>query len=304
MDCNIVEAVPGTIFKVDSCFMGPGKATFFVIKHDDGVSLVDTGSPMTANILPVVLGKIGRDAGSVLNIFITHSHLDHIGGCGTLLAILPNAQVYCHSNVIPLLVDPHETLVPQTKRYGPELHGLFCKCLPCDSSRIHTISDGEVIRDMKVVYSLGHTDDHVFFIHTPSQSLFAGDGMGNFFKELNYSNIILLPPPHPDMDAWKYSMHRLAQISGLKRILPCHYDVVELPDDVTFQKHISNVCTQLNHYTALKGKGLTEEAIASEVKSFVVNLVKSFADGDASKLSTEKIMGYFNVPIIMYGIAN
>jgi glyoxylase-like metal-dependent hydrolase (beta-lactamase superfamily II) len=72
------------------------------------VALVETGPTSAVPNLLFGLGQIGINPDDVAYVAVSHIHLDHGGGAGTLLKHLPNAKVIVHPRGAPHLANPEK----------------------------------------------------------------------------------------------------------------------------------------------------------------------------------------------------
>ena len=70
------------------------------------VTLVESGPTSSVPRLVEGLKELNIMLEDVEYVAVTHVHLDHGGGAGTLLKFLPNAKVIVHPRGMPHLVDP------------------------------------------------------------------------------------------------------------------------------------------------------------------------------------------------------
>ena len=68
--------------------------------------LVESGPSSSVPNLLAGLKELNINFDDVQYVAITHVHLDHGGGAGTLIKSLPNAKVIVHPRGAPHLVDP------------------------------------------------------------------------------------------------------------------------------------------------------------------------------------------------------
>ena len=63
---------------------------FYLVREDDGFTLVDTGLPGSAD---AILAAAHAHGGPVRRIVLTHAHMDHVASLDALHAALPDAEV-------------------------------------------------------------------------------------------------------------------------------------------------------------------------------------------------------------------
>ena len=63
--------------------LADGSVNVFMVRTGaDSVVLFDCGDDRDAGVIRAELKRIGLDEGAVKEIFLTHGHRDHLGGCG------------------------------------------------------------------------------------------------------------------------------------------------------------------------------------------------------------------------------
>jgi glyoxylase-like metal-dependent hydrolase (beta-lactamase superfamily II) len=129
-------------------------------------ALIDTGCAFTARELVKALEDT-----PVKRIINTHTHEDHIGANGLLQRQRTNLEILAHPLGLPILVDP---------RHRQPLHP-YRRLLwgwP-DPSHARPLSDGAWIETekfrLKVLYTPGHSPDHICLYEPDRGWLFTGD---------------------------------------------------------------------------------------------------------------------------------
>ncbi len=64
-----------------------------LIAERDGWTLIDTGVASSVPRIQAALGALGGDATTLRRIYLTHQHVDHIGGLEGLAAWAPDAEI-------------------------------------------------------------------------------------------------------------------------------------------------------------------------------------------------------------------
>ncbi|MCB1247242.1 MAG: MBL fold metallo-hydrolase, partial [Acidimicrobiia bacterium] len=128
-------------------------SAYFVYRGGSAV-LVDTGVAGSEDAISEVLGDIGLGWDVVSDIVLTHRHGDHIGSIVPVASLAPDATVHIGAGDIDAL---------------PELPG----------GPASALSDGDVVFDLEVIETPGHTPGHISVLDTSAGILIAGDALNN-----------------------------------------------------------------------------------------------------------------------------
>jgi glyoxylase-like metal-dependent hydrolase (beta-lactamase superfamily II) len=90
----------------------------YVLKGEKTL-IVETGPTSSIPNLLLGLKELKVKPAEVAYIALSHIHIDHSGGAGTLLKKLPNAKVIVHPKGAPHLKDPAKLWQPQRKLWDP-----------------------------------------------------------------------------------------------------------------------------------------------------------------------------------------
>lgn len=161
-------------------------------------AIVETGPTSTVDNLLRGLDEIGVNRDSVSFIMVSHIHLDHGGGVGTLLKSLPNAKLIVHPRGAPHLVNP-EKLWTQSKQVLGKVAELYEAPEPVAPERILSAGDGMTVDlgrgiMLEVVETLGHASHHFSFMEANSRTLFPGDAAGIYLDQFDVI-VPTTPPP-------------------------------------------------------------------------------------------------------------
>lgn len=198
---------------VDLNFLGRPQIIATGILHGPpGVALVDPGPATTIGTLTAALEKKGIRFGDVRQILITHIHLDHSGGVGSIVEQHPHIEVIVHGRGAPHLADPTKLLASAGRLYAEGMDRLWGDVKPVPTEHLRVVEGGETLavvgREVKVVYTPGHASHHVSYLDTASRVAFVGDAAGIRKGSGNY---IMPPTPPPDIDleAWRASEQKI-----------------------------------------------------------------------------------------------
>lgn len=198
---------------VDLEFLGvPEIIATAIIHGPSGVTLIDPGPSTTIGNLRAALGRKGIRVGDVRQILLTHIHLDHAGGVGTLVRENPAIEVFVHERGARHLIDPVKLLSSATRLYGADMERLWGEFLPVPGDRIRALQGEETIvaggRELNVAYTPGHASHHLSFFDPSSRIAFVGDVAGIRRGE-RLCVMPPTPPPDIDLEAWSRSEDRI-----------------------------------------------------------------------------------------------
>src|ERR1700733_12015313 len=164
----MISIAPGLGY-VDLEFLGQrGIIATAVLQGRDGVALIDPGPSTTGPTLARHLAASGIRLPDIRAILLTHIHLDHAGGTGTLLASCPEATVYVHERGAPHVVDPSKLLASATRLYGADMERLWGEVRPVPATRVQTIGESAALsivgHAVDVVWTPGHAWHHVSYL--------------------------------------------------------------------------------------------------------------------------------------------
>lgn len=120
---------------LDNGLLGATRTGSTYVVRGDEIAIIETGTSSSAPHVLDGLRRLGIHPADVRHIVLTHIHMDHAGGTGTLLPAMPEARVYIHSRTAKYLVDPSELVVSAERALGPlfSLHGTV---VPVPAERI------------------------------------------------------------------------------------------------------------------------------------------------------------------------
>jgi glyoxylase-like metal-dependent hydrolase (beta-lactamase superfamily II) len=161
-------------------------------------AIVETGPASSIPNLLHCLRTLNIKLDEVAYVAVSHIHLDHGGGAGTLLKHLPNAKVVVHPRGAPHLADP-EKLWQQSKMVLGRITEMYGKPEPVPEGRIiaatedMTLDVGNDVK-LKVIETLGHASHHLSFYMPLSRGIFPGDAAGIYLNEVG---VIVPTTPAP-----------------------------------------------------------------------------------------------------------
>lgn len=243
----------------------------YLLPHDDGVALIETGPGSTFPMLQAQLAKHGLTPADISEVLLTHIHLDHAGAAGHLAR--HGATVYAHEIGIPHLSDPERLLDSAERIYGEEMDRLWGDMHPVPERQLVALNDGDTValgeQEAVALDTPGHASHHMTYV--VGNVCFTGDVGG---VRVPHETHVELPlaPPEIDLEAWRESLSTLrvaAKRHDLTHLAPTHFGVF---DDLT--AHLDRVETTLENTEEWTARTLPDwndgnEALQDEVTKWM-----------------------------------
>ncbi len=203
-----------------------GDVNVYLIETPDGTTLVDTGPRTEATLAALEEGLAARGLAlrDVNELWLTHSHVDHIGLAGEVVA-RSGARVFGSEEVRAWLADWEGMWRARTAATGAFCHlagappgtdgdiaSTFDRLASIGSGLegVKAIDEGDTVGGWDVVRVDGHARGHLAFVG--ERAVITGD----FLLERISSNAIVEPPEGPG-EAWPSML--TIQIASLSRAL-------------------------------------------------------------------------------------
>jgi glyoxylase-like metal-dependent hydrolase (beta-lactamase superfamily II) len=175
--------------------------------------LVESGPTNSVLNLLSGLKELDVQFEDVEYVAVTHVHLDHGGGAGTLLKFLPNAKVIVHPRGMPHLIDP-ERLWPSSQKVLGFVSEIFGKPEPVPKDRIIPVTEGAFDlgsgAKLSVTETVGHASHNLSFQESFNGGVFPGDAAGTYLPEFDV--VVPTTPPPFYVDAALASLDKLINL--------------------------------------------------------------------------------------------
>ncbi|EXI67510.1 MAG: hydroxyacylglutathione hydrolase [Candidatus Accumulibacter adjunctus] len=187
---NSLRSYEHGIHSVDAGYVRPLLAAVHLIVEDGRVAIVDSGSNASVQPLLAALTAFGLLPEAVDYLILTHIHLDHAGGAGSLMRVLPNARLLVHPRGVAHMVDPSRLVAGVAAVYGvAAVRKLYGEILPIAERRIIPATHGLRVdlagRELLCLDTPGHARHHISVYDRRSLSFFTGDIFGLSYRELD-----------------------------------------------------------------------------------------------------------------------
>lgn len=275
------------IYTVDALYYEPQLASIHLIRSRDRIAIIDTGTQYSVSQVSAALKQLGLGFDAVDYIILTHIHLDHAGGAGTLMALCESAQLVVHPRGARHMVDPSKLIAGASAVYGEtEFDRLYGKISPIDAERMLEPNDGETIdlagRKLTFIDSPGHANHHHCIIDVQTNSIFTGDTLGVCYRALRDENhSFVMPTTTPvqfNPDALHKSIDRVMSYAPNTLYLT-HYSAV-----TPSARIIAGLHEQIDDYVMLTQKAADttqefEANLAKELNEYLVRRCVNELDG-------------------------
>ncbi len=225
------------ITAIDCDYVRPRLAASHLVVDDGRAAFVDTGTTHSLPNLLYALGVKGIDPADVDWVLTTHVHLDHAGGAGALMQLLPNARCAIHPRGARHLIEPGKLVAGSIAVYGEERYrALYGEIVPIEAARVFVAEDGAKIalggRELELIHTPGHALHHYCIVDAANELIFSGDTFGLSYRDFDVDGrAFIIPtttPVHFDPEALCRSVDRLMSYRPRSIFLTHYAEVTEL----------------------------------------------------------------------------
>jgi glyoxylase-like metal-dependent hydrolase (beta-lactamase superfamily II) len=236
----------------------------YVIKGAKTV-LVESGPTSSVPILVSGLKELYIRFEDVEYVAVTHVHLDHGGGAGTLLKYLPNAKVIVHPRGMPHLVDPQRLWGSAEEVLG-FVSEIFGKPEPVPKERIIPVTEGKFDLDdgaqLTVTETVGHASHNLSFQENFNGGIFPGDTAGTYFPEF----AVVIPTSPPPF----YLGSALASLDKLISLKPTALYYSHFGKAPNAIQHLKDYKTQLQLWASIAEEGVKENLSLEQIRDRIL----------------------------------
>ncbi len=168
-----------------------GMVNCFLVREDDGLTLVDSG---LAGSAPGILTAARSLGAPICRIVLTHAHIDHLGSLDALAREYRQVEFAAGQRESRLL---RKDFSLDAGESGKKLLGFPGVKLPPTI----LLRDGDRIGSLQSIFSPGHTPGHMSFLDVRDGSLIAGDAFTTQTGVLAAGTFKLLFP-FPALFSW------------------------------------------------------------------------------------------------------
>ncbi len=139
----------------------------YLVREDDGLTLVDALVPRAEGRLLAAAGSLGAP---IVRIVLTHAHQDHVGALDALVARLGDVEILASAREARLVAgdkrpEPGEPADAKLRGGWPKLRTRVSR----------TLAPGDRVGSLEVHASPGHTPGHIALLDVRDRTLLCGD---------------------------------------------------------------------------------------------------------------------------------
>ncbi len=208
----------GGVSVIDAGFGRDHMTACYMMEAGKEVAFIEVGTNSSTARLMKVLELRGWQPEDVRYVIVTHVHLDHAGGAGSLMQLLPNATLLVHPYGARHMIDPAKLEAGSRAVYGDKMYErIYGKLIPVPEQRVRVMEDGDELslanRQLRFMDTPGHARHHFCVHDSLSNGWFAGDTFGLSYREFDTDKgAFVLPTTTPiqfDPVALKASVRKL-----------------------------------------------------------------------------------------------
>ena len=262
-----ISEVAENIYLIDNqLYSIPRWGSTYLI-NEEKKALIDPGPTSSAsNVLEGIKGA-GVRPEDIDYLIVTHIHLDHAGGAGTLIRSIPRVQLLVHHRGFKHLVNPEKLVSSVMEVQGKEVMERNGEVMPIEAERIKPVYDGDTLRLserqlLQFIDAPGHAPHELCIYDSRNSGVFTGDAAGVYVAE----NEILLPntvPPSFDAELYISTIQRLMELNAT-RLYFAHFSVSN-----NVQEHLRLNIDKLRAWDDMVSKAIKADNLDSVVPRMI-----------------------------------
>ncbi len=234
----------------------PHAVGVYVVETDDGPALFDCGPTSTLPGLEAGLAEHGLGLSDIRHLLLSHIHLDHAGGAGTIVRRHPELTVWVSAIGAPHLVDPARLERSARRLYGTAFDELWGDLVPVPEANVR-VADGNVL-GWESFPTQGHASHHVSYYR--DGTLLAGDAAGVRMPGNGYV-MPVSPPPDIDVEVWH------ASIQAIRDRLPERLALIHFGVHEDAGNHLDRLDRELDRWAARVRDGMEQDEFVAAARA-------------------------------------
>lgn len=282
----LTTALNDGITAIDTEYDRPLHDASHLINEGGRAAFVDTGVNDSVPLLLNTLEQQDLDPGDVDYVFVTHVHLDHAGGAGTLMQALPNATCVCDPRAARHMIDPTRLVAGTEAVYGAErTRAMYGVIRPIDEARIEIGDDGKWFdlngRPLQTLHTEGHAKHHYVLNDPRSKGVFTGDSFGVSYREFDTAGGEIVFPTTTPVQFDPVEAHK-----SIDRIVACE------PEQL-----------YLTHYSRVRNLGRLAQQMHEGIDAYVAIALEHRDEPNRGTLLREALVDYYEKRLQPHGFS-
>ncbi|NLE05918.1 MAG: MBL fold metallo-hydrolase [Crenarchaeota archaeon] len=233
----------------------------FVIKAEK-IAIIDCGPPSSIPTLLEGLKELDIKPEDIDYIALTHVHVDHSGGVGTLLKKAINAKIIVHTKGVAHLINPKRLWIA-TKETLMEVSEIFGEPEAVPEDRIIIGSENMIIdlgedTVLRILETPGHASHNLSYYENTTRSIFPGEAAGAYFPKYNIVLPTTPPPFRPDI-----ALNSIAKLISLEPELIYYPHFGKATDAV---KRLKDYANQIRLWLKIVEEGIQKDESNQKIR--------------------------------------
>ncbi len=223
------------VYLIDTHMFGfPNFNAAYIVAGKE-IALIDTGAPLSLEIVREGIKKHGFSIPDISHIFITHcEHPDHAGNVGSLLKENLKARVYINEIGAIQLTNPKIEDANRRAILPEKMAERFGKMVPVSPARLQYLKDGDQFdlgngEKLKVIFAPGHQPSGIVIYEEKNKGLFINDLCGLYLADVGASWIFT--PYNSDVIKARESLKKIMSLP-VTRLYLGHFGFNEKPQEI------------------------------------------------------------------------
>ncbi|MDR6572207.1 glyoxylase-like metal-dependent hydrolase (beta-lactamase superfamily II) [Curtobacterium sp. 320] len=179
---SVVSVAPGVVF-----VEGP-VSNWVVLAEEDGVALIDAGYPADTDLVLDTVRYAGHELDDLRRVYVTHGHVDHVGGIPGILERHPHVEVLAHADELDNVRGPARQQVTPAEIGGrlaaPRVLRWLARAVRSDALRPTAVPTARAFtgadfvgRAIAPLPATGHTDGSTAYLLPAANAIVTGDAV-------------------------------------------------------------------------------------------------------------------------------
>jgi len=212
-----IPEVAENIYLIDDLVYSMPRSGAVYLIDEEKKALIETGPPTSVGAVLEGIRAVGVNPADIEYIIVTHVHLDHAGGAGTLLEHMPQARVVAHYKGVKHLANPQKLIDGMRQAQGEESLAKTGEVIAVPSERIQAAHDGDTVKlssgqELKILDTPGHAPHHICISESRNGGVFSGEAAASLMADQK----ILLPINSPPAFNFKDFVNTIKRLMKLK----------------------------------------------------------------------------------------